>query len=480
MRRTGVASDPIHVTEDTKPSEDCSPDEVGGVLRTSPEAWLAAIVESSDDAIIGKTLDSVIRSWNDGARRIFGYEASEVIGRPIYVIIPPELHHEEAEIIARLRKGERVDHYETVRLRKDGTHVDVSLSVSPIRDAAGELIGAAKVARDVTEAKRLQRSERELLEQLQELTSELEQQIDEAQSLQEEIEQANNELAESLEDAEAAREQAEIARRDADAARRTAEEANAAKSQFLATMSHELRTPLNAIVGYVELLEMGVHGPLTGAQCEDLARIRRSEETLHRLIEDVLSFARLESGKLEYRYEDVVLDRFLVTLEGFFAPRLAQKKLGYRFDPSGAAVTVSMDRDKVEQILLNLLSNAVKFTDRGRIDVRCAVDDHTFRIEVKDTGRGIQATVMDSIFEPFTQGDGSLTRPAEGTGLGLSISRQLARAMGGDIAVESVWGEGSVFALVLPRNHGGADSSPRHVSLDNASSLGDGRKSPSS
>ena len=440
--------------DDTRPSRDRPTDQAGTVLKMNPEAWLAAIVESSDDAIIGKTLDSVIRSWNGGARRVFGYEAAEIVGKSVYVLIPPELHHEEPEIISRLINGERVDHYETVRVRRDGSRVDVSLSVSPIRDASGGVLGAAKVVRDVTEAKRQQLAERELLNQLQEITTELEQQIEEGQSLQEEVEQANNELVSSLAEAEAARAQAEAARRDADEARRLAEQANAAKSQFLATMSHELRTPLNAIVGYVELLELGVHGPVTDAQREDLARIRRSEETLHRLIEDVLSFARLESGKVEYRYEEVVLDQFLATLETFITPRLSQKNLGYRFDPAGAAVAVSMDRDKVEQIMLNLLSNAVKFTDRGRIDVRCDVDDRRFRIEVKDTGRGIRPPLMDAIFEPFTQGDGSLTRLADGTGLGLSISRQLARAMGGDITVESVLGEGSTFAVVLPRIRG--------------------------
>ena len=438
------------MTDDTRPNTHPPADETGSVVSTNPEAWLAAIVESSDDAIIGKTLDSVIRSWNSGARRVFGYDAAEIVGKPIYTLIPPELHHEEPEIIAQLLRGERVDHYETVRVRKDGTRIDVSVSVSPIRDPSGQIVGAAKVARDVTEAKRLQRAERELLEQLQELTTELEQQIEEAQSLQEEVEQANNELVNSLADTEAARDQAEIAQRDAEAARRAAEDANAAKGQFLATMSHELRTPLNAIVGYVDLLAVGVHGPLTELQREDLARIRRSEETLHRLIEDVLNFAKLESGKVEYRYESVVLDEFLTTLESFIAPRLAQKNLEYHFDPTHASVAVSIDRDKVEQIMLNLLSNAVKFTDAGRIDVRCAVQHSTFRIDVQDTGRGIEPTLRDTIFEPFMQGDRSLTRSAEGTGLGLSISRQLARAMGGDITVESAVGTGSTFTVVLP------------------------------
>jgi signal transduction histidine kinase len=289
----------------------------------------------------------------------------------------------------------------------------------------------------VTEAKRLQRAEHELVDQLQELTTELEQQVAEAQALQEEVEQANSDLVDSLADAEEAR--------------RQAEDANAAKSQFLATMSHELRTPLNAIVGYLELLELGLHGPLTDAQREDLARIRRSEETLHRLVEDVLNFARLEAGKVDYRYEEVALDHFLASLEGFIAPRLVRKRLDYRVDSAGAGVTIAVDRDKVEQIMLNLLSNAVKFTDHGRIDVRCAIDDRHVRLAVADTGRGIAPALIESIFEPFAQGERSLTRSVEGTGLGLSISRQLARAMGGDITVESVVGKGSTFVVELPR-----------------------------
>jgi PAS domain S-box-containing protein len=442
---------PRSVKDDRTPTEGASAGEPAGSLVTHPEAWLAAIVESSDDAIVGKTLDSLIRSWNRGAQRIFGYESAEIVGKPVYVLIPPERHYEEPEIIGRLIRGERVDHYETVRVRKDGSPIDVSLSVSPIRDPAGRIIGAAKVARDVTEAKRLQRAERELLDQLQELTSELEQQIEEAQSLQEEVEQANNELANSLADAEEARELADAARREADEARRVAEQANAAKGQFLATMSHELRTPLNAIVGYTDILEVGVHGPLTEEQREDVRRIRRSEAMLHRLVEHVLSFARLESGKVDYRYEDVVLDRFLATLEGFIAPRLAHKGLEYRLECSATSVTVSIDRDKVEQIMLNLLSNAVKFTDHGTIGVRCVVSENTFTIEVTDTGRGVRESLLDSIFEPFTQGDRTLTRTSEGTGLGLSISRQLARAMGGDITVKSLEGRGSTFAVCLPR-----------------------------
>ena len=420
-------------------------DAAARLLSTNAQAWLAAIVESSDDAIIGKTLDSVIRSWNGGATRMFGWEPHEAIGQPVYILIPPELHHEEPGIISRLSRGDRIDHYETVRLHKDGSRIEVSLSVSPIREASGRVIGAAKLVRDITEAKRLQRAERELVDQLQNLASELEQQVEEGQSLQEELEQTNEELNRSLRDAEQARDMAQ--------------EANAAKSHFLATMSHELRTPLNAIAGYVDILDAGVRGAVTPEQRQDLARIKRSEETLLRLIEDVLNFAKLESGRLSYRYEEVRLDDLLSSLEAFIAPRLVKKNLAYTFTPCGHDITVCIDRDKVEQIMLNLLSNAVKFTDEGRIDVHCVVKGGSVAIAVHDTGRGIRPELHESIFEPFVQGDHSLTRTADGTGLGLSISRQLARAMGGDIAVRSGSGSGSgggsVFTLTLPQRRNG-------------------------
>ena len=430
------------------------------LLSINPEGWLAAIVDSSDDAIIGKTLDTIIRSWNAGATRIFGYEPHEIIGKSVYTLIPPDRHDEEPVIIGRLSRGERVDHFETVRLRKDGSLVEVSLSVSPIRDKEGRIIGAAKIARDITDAKRLQRAERELTEQLQELASELEQQVEEAQTLQEELEQTNEDLMRSLADVEESREQALAARehalesrRQAERARAEAEKANAAKSEFLAMMSHELRTPLNAIAGYVDLLEMEIRGSLNSEQRQDLVRIKKSQRTLLRLIEDVLNFAKLESGRLEFRYEPVDMNEFLGTLEQFVAPRLAQKHLGYRLEPCRSEAVIPIDRDKVEQIMLNLLSNAVKFTDSGEIVVRCEVERARVRIHVCDTGRGIRADLRESIFEPFVQGDPSLTRTAEGTGLGLSISRQLARAMGGDITIESEIGHGSVFTLVLPRRH---------------------------
>jgi len=414
-------------------------------LDVAADEWLAAIVHSSDDAIIGKTLDSVIRSWNAAATRMFGYEANEIIGKSVLTLFPPRLYHEEPDIIARLSRGERVDHYETIRRRKDGTEIEVSLSVSPIRDRTGRIVGAAKIARDITEAKRLQRLERENAEQLQELASELEQQVEEAQTLQEELEQTNEQLITALDEATEARAIADRARRDA-------EEANAAKSQFLATMSHELRTPLNAIAGYVELLEYGIPGELNDQQRQYVARIKRSEETLLRLIQDVLSFAKLESGRLVFHFDEVPLNEFLQSFEPFIAPRLLAKGLSYHVEVCDRDVVARIDRAKVEQIVLNLLSNAVKFTDRGEIVLACVVEEDTFQFGIRDTGSGIRQELLTPIFEPFVQGDGSFTRQGEGTGLGLSISRELARSMGGDLTVESEVGVGSVFTLILPRN----------------------------
>jgi PAS domain S-box-containing protein len=411
---------------------------------TNPAAWLAAIVDSSDDAIVGKTLDSVIRSWNTGATRIFQYQPAEIIGHSVLELIPPELQHEEKAIVDRLSRGERIEHFETVRLRRDGTRIDVSLSVSPIRDKSGHIVGAAKIARDMTEQKRLREAERELTNQLQELAAELEQQLEQSQSLQQELEESNETLVRSLSDTQQQQTKTEQARRDAD-------QANDAKSRFLATMSHELRTPLNAIAGYVDLLDAGVRGTVTEEQRGDLIRIKRNQESLLRLIDNVLDLAKLEAGRLQFDYENVRLDELLGTLETFIAPRVGQKRLTYSVDACDTNLAVRIDRAKVEQILLNLLSNAVKFTDHGEIRVMCRVEDNHVRIQVRDTGHGIRADLLSEVFEPFVRGDESLTRTTQGTGLGLSISRQLARAMAGEITVESTVGAGSTFTLLLPR-----------------------------
>jgi signal transduction histidine kinase len=242
------------------------------------------------------------------------------------------------------------------------------------------------------------------------------------------------------------------ARADAEAARAEAEAANRAKSQFLSTMSHELRTPLNAIAGYAELLALGIHGPVTDAQCTALGRIRASQRHLLGLVNEVLDYARIEAGAVHYEVRDVPVAEVIGAVEPLVAPQLAAKGLDFaHHDRGGALPAVRADAEKLRQVLLNLLSNAIKFTEPGgRVAVACAADGERVAVRVVDSGIGIAADQLDRIFEPFVQVDSKLTRTHEGTGLGLAISRDLARGMGGDITVESAVGQGSTFVLTLP------------------------------
>ena len=228
--------------------------------------------------------------------------------------------------------------------------------------------------------------------------------------------------------------------------------ANAAKAQFLAMMSHELRTPLNAIGGYTELLELGLRGPVTPEQVEDLGRIRRNKDLLLSIINDILNFARTDAGGIVVKLEPVPIAPVITDVVD---------DVGREFEAKGVRLSVTVvppdavargDRERVQQVLLNLLSNAIKFTEPGgEVVVAASVADHAVRIEVRDTGPGIDAAHIEAIFEPFVQVDASLTRTAGGAGLGLAIARQLASAMGGALTARSTLGEGSTFTLELPR-----------------------------
>lgn len=243
----------------------------------------------------------------------------------------------------------------------------------------------------------------------------------------------------------------ELARGLADEARQIAEVANSTKSTFLASMSHDLRTPLNAITGYTELLELGIRGPVTEAQLADFARIRRSARYLLALINDILNFAKLQAGQIDYRLADVSLVGLAAELQELIAPQLAAKSL--HFERAESDMAVNADPEKLRQILLNLLSNALKFTEPGgRMGIDWVSSEDRVRIRVWDTGRGIPSEAIERIFEPFVQVDHGLgSPPRDGVGLGLAISRDLARAMGGDLVVESAPRQGSRFTLTLPR-----------------------------
>jgi signal transduction histidine kinase len=255
----------------------------------------------------------------------------------------------------------------------------------------------------------------------------------------------------------AARRELEKRATEADTARQEAEEANRSKSDFLAMMSHELRTPLNAIGGYAQLLTMGIHGALNESQLNALDRIDRNQAHLLTLITDLLSFARIDAGRIQYDIRDVAVHDALANLETLVAPQLQSRALKFTYRPCPPELYVRADPDRLSQILLNLLGNAIKYTpDGGAVLLACEADSARVRVHVRDTGRGIPADRLAHIFEPFVQGERALNRPDDGVGLGLAISRELATAMHGELMVKSVVGRGSMFTLELPRAEGPA------------------------
>jgi PAS domain S-box-containing protein len=395
---------------------------------SSIEVPYAVLASTAPDAIVTVDETSTILSVNPATERIFGWSAEEMVGQSLTMIMPPEYRARHAAGMARyLTTGKRGIPWTGVAvpaLTRDGRRIPIEISF-------GEFVhGGRRVfsgfLRDVSE----RTAQREVLEQ------------------------TALELEEAL---HAVREQVAVA----EAARRTADAANEAKSQFLATMSHELRTPLNAIGGYVELLESGVRGPVTPQQRQDLARVGRAQARLLDLVNDVLNFARLETGRIEYDVRDLPVNPLLCSLGPLLDPQLRAKSLHYECDPGPMSVRVCADQQKLEQILLNLLSNAIKFTpEGGRITVSTDADASTVRFHVRDTGVGIPPDRLDAIFEPFVQVDSTLTRVYGGTGLGLSISQELAHGMEGTISVSSTLGEGAEFTLTLPRE-GARTSTPR-------------------
>jgi signal transduction histidine kinase len=274
---------------------------------------------------------------------------------------------------------------------------------------------------------------------LQTQARELEHQTSEARELAHELALTNEELRAVISEAKKAW--------------AAADAANRSKAEFLAVMSHELRTPLNSIGGYVDLLELELRGPLTAAQKSDLARIKRSQEHLLGIINDILNFTRLEATEVAFDIIDVPLRALIADLDAMMSSLARAKSLHYQCDTPPANVFTRTDPDKLRQILINLLSNAVKFTQEGgRIRVSCTVQERLVAIHVEDNGPGIPPEKHEAIFEPFVQLERGLTRTTNGTGLGLAISRGLARAMDADITLTSEEGVGSIFTLTLPRS----------------------------
>lgn len=384
--------------------------------------FLAAIVESTHDAIIGKMPDGTIMSWNRAAERIYGYTAEEAVGRNISMLVPPEIPNDVPGIHERVLSGQKIENYQTLRMRKDGTRLHVSLTVSPIHDLDGRVIGLSTIARDITEQVEMQQALEENAQEVEELNAALEQTIEELRKQQEKTARA----------------------RDA------AQAASRAKSQFLATMSHELRTPLTGIVGYADLLESEVFGPLNDRQKDKLVRIKAGAWHLKAVIDEILTFARVEAGREEVRsgmVDVVALAREALAL---VEPQARSKGLGLHATLPETPVRVITDAGKLRQIFLNLLGNAVKFTDRGSVSLDLALDDAWLEFRVSDTGPGIPPHELDRIFEPFTQVDQEMTRTKGGTGLGLAVTQRLIQLLGGEVRVQSEVGRGSTFTGRIP------------------------------
>jgi signal transduction histidine kinase len=247
-----------------------------------------------------------------------------------------------------------------------------------------------------------------------------------------------------------ARAHAEKARSEAEAARAEAERANNSKTDFLAVMSHELRTPLTAIMGYEELLSDGITGPVTELQRQQLGRINASARHLLGLIDEILTFARVDVGRERIRWESMSVNHTIADSAGLVEPMAAAKSIDFIVDLLEEDQAIQTDGTKLRQMLVNLISNGIKFTENGEVRVGCAVSDGILEVSIADTGVGIPAENIEEVFELFWQAEQTATRKTGGTGLGLSVTRKLARLLGGDVTVASRVGMGTTFLLTLP------------------------------
>jgi PAS domain S-box-containing protein len=360
-------------------------------------AHLASIVESSDDAIISKALDGSIQTWNPGAARLFGYAAEEVLGRPVTILIPPEQHDEEPRIVERLKRGERIEHYETVRVRKDGGRVPVSLSVSPLRDSTGRVVGAAKILRDITERKR-----------------------------------AEQELAERAE---------HLAR------------SNAELEQFAYVASHDLQEPLRMVASYTQLLARRYKDKLDADAQEFMHYAVDGASRMQALINDLLAYSRVgtKGGNFEPTSSEAALERALANL------RLAIQESGAAVTHD-ALPTIVADPVQLTQLFQNLVGNAIKFrgAEPPRVHVSAERRGTEWVFAVRDNGIGIEPAYRERIFIIFQRLHGRVEYP--GTGIGLAICKKIAERHGGRIWVESAPGRGSAFHFTVPTREHASES----------------------
>ncbi len=359
---------------------------------------LAAIVASSQDAIIGKTTDGVVTSWNRGAERLYGYSAEEAVGRHISFLLPKDYPDEVSEILKKIRRGEKVGSYETLRATKDGRLVTVSLTVSPVRDGSGEVAGASVIARDITERKKVE--------------AEVVRALDAQRKANEKLERMNK-----------------------------------IRSDFVSVVSHEFRTALTGIQGFSQMIK---DENLSVEEVKEFASdINEDAKRLNRMINEMLDLDRMESGRMTLNMDQVDINALIeeaVRSAGLNAP-------GHqiRSQLDGSLPRFPGDRDKLVQVVSNLLSNAVKYSpEGGRISVSSRLEGGNVHLRVRDEGVGISPEALENLFQPYSRVESENTRYIKGTGLGLAISREIVGLHGGKIWAESVVGEGSTLHVSIP------------------------------
>jgi PAS domain S-box-containing protein len=363
---------------------------------------LAAIVESSEDAIISKDLNGIIASWNQAAERIFGYTAEEAVGKPITILIPPDRHDEEPGILARIRRGERVEHYETVRQRKDGSLLDISLTISPIRDALGNIVGASKIARDITRRKLIEEALRQSEERSRQQAQELEQQLIMSGRL-------------------------------------------VSLGELTASMAHEFNNPLGIIMGFVEDL-LSSTDP-ANPNYRALQIINEESKRCREIVRDLMEYARPKTTEFCPTSLVDVIDKTLQLVEN----RLYKQKVAVEKTIEPDLPSTQADAPQLEQVLVNLYLNAIDaMPEGGKLTVNAGIARSDFLapmavITVADTGFGIAEADLAKIFQPFFT-----AKKRRGMGLGLPICERIIKNHGGKIEVESQPGKGTTFNIYLP------------------------------
>jgi len=341
-------------------------------------AKLAAIIESSDDAIIGKTLDSVITSWNDSAERIFGYTADEIIGQTVYTLIPSDRYEEEPRILAQLKNGQRVEHFETKRLTKDGRELDVSLTISPILDSQGNIIGLSKIMRDITERKQ-----------------------DETR-----------------------------------------------KNDFIGMASHELKTPLTSLNAIIQVVNSKLKNSEDTFLVSAMDKANMQVKRMTAMINGFLNISRFEAGKIQIDKQPFKLAELLQEIVD--ESRLVVNTHTILLADCGL-IEINADRDKISSVVSNLVSNAIKYSPKGKfVELACKESGGKVIVSIKDEGMGIKARDLSHIFDRYYRVETNHTKHISGFGIGLYLSSEIIKRHDGEIWAESESGIGSTFYFSLP------------------------------